>query len=145
LATVMAGALWMSAGRGSESRMSAPQQADWIAACSWIRSHTKEDVLIHTPRQAWAFKWFASRSEYVSLKDCPQDAQGILEWNNRLNGIRNWAESHYGDGVFSRQETERLHAETGITHLLVRRLGPFEVQPEFANATFRLYRIAPAR
>jgi len=143
LATVIVTSLWLSAGQGSVHRMSEQQQADWLEACRWIRSNTEENALVHTPRQSWAFKWFAGRPEYVALKDCPQDAQGIVEWNSRLNGIRDWAEANYHDRLYSQQETDQLHARTGITYLLVRRLGPFEVQPLFRNETYQVYRIAP--
>lgn len=135
--------LWLSTGRGSVNRMSALQESDWLEACEWIRENTPGDALVHTPRQSWAFKWFAQRAEYVSLKDCPQDTPGIIEWNNRLNGISKWAETRYTDRVYSRVETEALNRETGITHLLVRRLGPFEIEPVFRNVTYRIYWIEP--
>jgi hypothetical protein len=135
--------LWLANGRGSVNRMSPQQQADWLEACQWLRDNTDEDALVHTPRQSWAFKWFAQRAGYVALKDCPQDAAGIIEWNNRLNGISDWAEKHHADEIYSRDETAALHQEKGITHLLVRRLGPFEAKPDFQNSTYRIYRIQP--
>lgn len=141
LVTAIVVSLWLANGRGSVNRMSPQQQADWIEACQWIRDNTDEDSLVHTPRQTWAFKWFAQRAEYVALKDCPQDVAGIIEWNKRLNGIGDWAIENYADGIYSREETAALHQEKGITHLLVRRLGPFEANPDFRNSTYRIYRI----
>lgn len=141
LVAAIAVSLWLANGRGSVNRMSPQQEADWIEACEWLRENTDEDALVHTPRQSWAFKWFAQRAEYVALKDCPQDVAGIIEWNNRLNGIGDWASEHYADGIYSRDETAALHKEKGITHLLVRRLGPFEATPDFRNSTYRIYQI----
>ena len=143
LVATIAVSLWLANGRGSVNRLSPQQQADWLQACQWIRDNTDEDALVHTPRQSWAFKWFAQRAEFVSLKDCPQDAAGIIEWNNRLNGIADWAKEHHADGIYTRAETTELNEEKGITHLLVRRLGPFEAKPDFRNSTYRIYRIQP--
>ena len=143
----VAATLWLSAGRGSDNRMEAQQEADWLEACEWIRRNTAEDAVIHTPHQTWAFKWFAHRAEYVAVKDCPQDAAGIVEWNDRQLGIKAWASDPviYADRLYSRAETEELSRETGITHLLVQRgkLGPFEVETLFTNSTYRVYRISP--
>ena len=139
--------LWLSAGRGSNNHMETQQEADWLEACEWIRRNTPEDALVHTPHQTWAFKWFAHRAEYVAIKDCPQDAAGIVEWNDRQLGIRAWANDPdiYSDKLYSRAETEKLSREKGITHLLVQRgkLGPFEVEGLFTNSTYRVYRISP--
>lgn len=137
--------LWLSAGKGSVNRMDGKQESDWREACEWIRQHTPATSVVHTPRQSWAFKWFAQRAEYVALKDCPQDAAGIVEWNNRLQGIREWAVAAYDDEVYSKEDVESLWRATGITHLLVRRLGPFQFDPEFrtSNRIYRVYRITP--
>lgn len=122
------------------SRMPPRQLSRWLAACGWIRENTPADAHVLTPpRESWAFKWYAQRAEYVSYKDCPQDAAGIVEWNRRLNFLRDWAQRHYGDELYSVDELRKLQRKTGITHILTRRLGPFEIEPVYDNGTYRLY------
>jgi len=123
------------------SRMKPQQLADWREACDWIRNHTPHDALVHTPNRSWAFKWYAQRAEYVSFKDCPQDSAGIVEWNNRLRSIRGWAEDHYDDGEYSASDLAQLRSTTGITHMLLERLGPIALEPIFRNGTYRVYRL----
>lgn len=66
------------------SRMKETQREDWLEVCHWIRDETPDDAMVWTPNNSWAFKWYAQRAEYVSRKDCPQDAAGIIEWNERM-------------------------------------------------------------
>lgn len=66
------------------SRMDQAQLADWWDVCEWIREETPAETMVWTPTNSWAFKWYAHRAEYVSRKDCPQDAAGIIEWNERM-------------------------------------------------------------
>jgi len=149
----VAATLWLSAGRGSDNRMEAQQEANWLQACEWIRRNTPKDAVVHTPHQTWAFKWFGHRAEYVAVKDCPQDAAGIVEWNDRQLGFGAWASDPdiYADRLYSRAETEELSRKKGITHLLIHRrkktgkktLGPFEVESLFTNSTYHVYRISP--
>lgn len=116
--------------------------AAWRDACQWIRQNTESDALIFGPREGFGLKWFAHRSEFVCFKDCPQDAAGILEWNNRLWRIHHWSATSYEDELFGRDDTKKLHQQTGITHILTRRLGPFEQAPVFENEYWRVYEIA---
>jgi hypothetical protein len=120
----------------------AAEQADWRDVCRWTVSNTPKDALILTPvQESWAFKWYAHRAEFVSFKDCPQDGPGILEWNNRLVFLREWSEAALPDG-YSRAEVDALK-RGGITHIIARRLGPFNFEPVYKNDTFRVYRLAP--
>ncbi len=124
------------------SRMSPAQKQAWLQACQWIRSNADPDALFLTPNRSWAFKWFAQRAEYVTFKDCPQDASGIVEWNERLSGLRKWAETNYDDRYYSNREVAELVTMTGITHAVVDRLGPFEQEPVFENDYYRIYQFA---
>lgn len=58
-------------------------ELDWLAACNWIRTNTDSDAVFLTPRMQQNFKWYAERAEIYCFKDCPQDAQGILDWHQR--------------------------------------------------------------
>lgn len=138
-------ALLLPAPNRHPSHMPPRQQADWLAACRFIRDNTPPDALVLTPpNESWAFKWYAQRAEYVSYKDCPQDAAGIVEWNRRLNFIRDWAQRHYQDELYSADELRELHKQTGVTHVLAGHLGPFAVEPVYENRTYRVYRLSAA-
>ncbi|APZ92727.1 DUF6798 domain-containing protein [Fuerstiella marisgermanici] len=116
--------------------------AEWQRACEWLRQNTSADALVLGPRESFGLKWFAHRAEYVCFKDCPQDAAGILEWNRRLWAIHGWSESSYQDESFDVEDTQRLHADTGITHIITRRLGPFTQPPVSTFGMWRVYAIA---
>ncbi|MEZ6060372.1 MAG: DUF6798 domain-containing protein [Planctomycetaceae bacterium] len=115
------------------------QFAAWLDICDWIRRNTEPDALVFTPRESFGFKWYAERAEYVCYKDCPQDAAGILEWNRRLWAIHDWAQSSFQDGAFDVADLQRLRTQTGITHLLTRKLHPFTTEPLYANGIWRVY------
>lgn len=139
------GALWLNAGWGSINRMNPRQESDWRAACEWIRCETPPASLFLTPDESWAFKWFAQRPEFVARKDCPQDARGIIEWNRRLNFIRKWGQENLPPTGYTAQQAQDLSAETGITHILSRRFGPFDLPVVYRNSTYRIYEIPSAR
>lgn len=69
---------------------------DWVRACRWIKEHTPEDAIVLTPRRQQTFKWHAHRAEVVNWKDIPQDALGLLEWNNRIDAVYTQEVLHNG-------------------------------------------------
>jgi hypothetical protein len=142
-ATAFGLALWIPGADRNSSRLMPTQEADWIAACEWIRERTPENALLYAANEDWAVKWFAHRAEYVNYKDCPQDAAGILEWVRRLRTLNRWHRAAFADGRLSEDDLQSLHDQTGITHLLVSRLGPIDREPVYRNASFRVYDIAP--
>jgi len=114
----------------------------WIDICHWIDGHLPQDVVVLAPRSSVTFRWYASRAAYVTFKDCPQDAAGILEWNRRLNLYQEWASQSYeNDKMFSDAELRELVESTGATHLLVSRMGPFDRDPLQENDHYRLYEL----
>ncbi len=123
------------------SRMSAAKKESWLEVCEWTRQQTPEDSVIITPPGSWAFKWYAQRAEYVSQKDCPQDAVGIIEWNGRLTQLRLWKRSCFADRKYDRRETARLARQTKADFLIADRLGPLEISPVFSNLHFRIYQL----
>lgn len=60
---------------------------DWVLACRWIKENTSDDAVVLTPRRQQTFKWHAHRAEVVNWKDIPQDANGLLEWNRRMEFV----------------------------------------------------------
>jgi hypothetical protein len=121
--------------------MSDAQRADWDELCAWIKENTPRDSLILTPKESRSFKWFAERAEYVAFKDCPQDAAGIVEWNNRLKFLKKWGEENWNGTSYSAVVTNQLHETTGVTHLVSSRWGPFDAPIVYENDTYRVYQI----
>jgi hypothetical protein len=112
---------------------------EWVDVCEWIKQHTSPKALVQTPVYNQNFKWHAERAEYVAYKDVPQDNAGLVEWNRRMRFLDKWYREHRQDGVYSHDELRQLRAETGITHVLTDRLGPFESRPRYTNGRFRVY------
>ncbi|NQV27052.1 MAG: hypothetical protein HQ518_22110 [Rhodopirellula sp.] len=141
VAVCFAAALYLNAGRGSIDRMTEAQRADWVGLCDWVRTKTPRNSLILTPKESRSFKWFAERSEYVAFKDCPQDAAGIVEWNNRLKFLKQWGEDNWNGKSYSAAATKQLHETTGIAYVVSSRWGPFDAPIVYENETYRIYQI----
>ncbi|TWU44084.1 hypothetical protein Q31b_16190 [Novipirellula aureliae] len=60
---------------------------DWIAVCRWVRSSTRSDAVLLTPRHQQTFKWYAERAEVVNWKDVPQNTMDLLEWYRRFRDV----------------------------------------------------------
>ena len=138
-------ALYLNAGRGSIDRMTDAQRNDWVNLCLWVKENTPTNTLNLTPKESRSFKWFAERPEYVAFKDCPQDAAGIVEWNTRLQFLKQWGESNWNGKSYSVDVMKGLHETTGITHLVSSRWGPFDAPVVYKNGTYRIYQIDELR
>jgi Domain of unknown function (DUF6798) len=132
------------------SHMTRDEFADWQAVCRWCDEELPSDAVVLTPQASnWGFKWYARRTEYVSYKDCPQDAAGILEWRRRLRFITTWGNENYRDG-YSRGALRKL-AKEGITHVVTYpEIGPLAIRPAYPrgsrkNEHFRVYRLKDAK
>ena len=63
------------------------QLLDWQEACRWIEQHVAADACLLTPEDHQTFKWYAGRSELVTWKDIPQNAQAIVLWQQRREKV----------------------------------------------------------
>jgi hypothetical protein len=92
----------------------------WRQVCDWIRLNTEPDSVFITPAQQQTFKWWAERAEVVSWKDIPQDADSILEWDQRVDQLI-LPQHRFEAGImsFSDSQLRELGARYGATHLLV--------------------------
>ncbi len=117
------------------------QYDDWQKACQWAREHTPADALFLTPRESFGFKWFAERAEFVNYKDCPQDAAGILQWNDRLWYVSGWMQRSSADGRYDREDLRTLHQNTAVDYLVTRIPVVFTDEPLFAGRFWRIYRV----
>jgi hypothetical protein len=141
LAIAFVAAVALNAGWGSVNRMTAQRESDWRNVCTWIRDNAPDQSLFLTPDESWGFKWFAERPEFVARKDCPQDSKGMVEWNRRLNFIRKWGQDNLTPTGYTTEQAQSLSEETGITHILTRRFGPFDLPVIYRNDTYRIYEI----
>ena len=113
---------------------------NWVDVCQWMRRNTPDNAIVLTPTRSHGFKWYAERAEYVTWKDCPQDAPGILEWHRRLRFVRQWELDSRADGRFAGDDMRQLAGE-GITYLIAAKTGPIEAEPVYRNRAFRVYSV----
>ncbi len=139
-AACMVAALLLPSIDANPSRMGPVELARWQEACGFIRREVPQEVEFLTPQRSWAFKWYAQRPEYVTRKDCPQDAAGIVEWNRRLRELWVWSREHYQQGYPAEALRELIRA-TGITHAIADADDRYPLPPLFANESFAVYRL----
>ncbi len=128
------------------NQLPSAMRADWRDACRWIAANTPADALFHTPDEAEAFKWFAQRGEFVNRKDCPQDAAGIVEWNDRLRKITKWSETSFaGDQAYSTEELRELVRQSaGVRYAIVRAVVRYDADLLYANNSYKILRLPEA-
>ena len=119
------------------------QFEEWQEACHWIRQNTAPDALFLTPRESFAFKWFAERAEFVCYKDCPQNAAGILMWNERLWLLHDWTLKSSSDGRYDTDDLHVLREATTCDYIVTRILGPFDAEPVWQGQQWRIYAVPP--
>ncbi len=124
------------------NQLPAAMRADWRDACRWVAANTPADTVFHTPFEAEAFKWFAQRAEYVNLKDCPQDAAGVVEWNRRMRLITKWSEKCFaGDETYSAEELRELVRQTGVRFAITRTRVRYDADLLYSNDTYKILRL----
>ncbi|MBC7821416.1 MAG: hypothetical protein IAG10_31395 [Planctomycetaceae bacterium] len=128
------------------NQLPSAMRADWRDACRWVAANTPADAVFHTPDEAEAFKWFAQRGEFVNRKDCPQDAAGIVEWNDRLKQITKWSERSFADDQkYSTDELRELVRDTGgIRYAIIRAGVRYEADLLYANNRYKILRLPEA-
>ena len=85
----------------------------WADACRWIAQSDEvpADARFLTPLMGQTFKWYAQRSEVVSWKDIPQDAESMVQWWECVLDIYRRDDHLAGRGwnnSLSRLDTRRL-------------------------------------
>ena len=117
-------------GRSGSDRQSLTTYADnprrtfetwknWKRVCEWVRSNTSSDQAFLTPPYQQTFKWYAERSEIVNWKDAPQDAEGLLEWKDRIELSRSLASTGYGWLYLTDQELSKIAQGYSARYLVV--------------------------
>lgn len=121
------------------SRMTPQRFAAWTDVAQWLQKTTPPNTLLVTPTRQWGFRWYSGRALFVDYKDAPQDTAGLLEWERRLDLVRNWWQTP-PIGSFSESDLMRLGEQTNA-HYLVTLASPlrFNSKPLYDNGTYRVY------
>lgn len=126
-------------------RMHDQRRRDWEQVCRWVRTQTPKQALVFTPRDSYAFKWYAERPEYVSAKDCPQDAAGIVEWFRRSRLATRWAAESVEKGRFDLTSFRDPGTGAEIQYAVLDAPGDPGTRPVYANRWFRVYKLSGTR
>jgi hypothetical protein len=128
--------------------------ADWRRVSAWITQNTPADALFLTPRDQQTFKWYAGRPEVANWKDVPQDARGIVEWNQRLDEIYPRGTDHnlHDLAAFSDHELTELAHKYGARYIVIdhthaaRRIGLPRLYPTLVeeNPSFEVFWVPKA-
>jgi hypothetical protein len=116
---------------------------DFLEVCHWIEHSTPPDAVFLTPKYNVGFKWHARRAEYVTWKDCPQDAAGVLEWGRRINRVTRWMPRRSRSGI-SESALAELRRETDVRYLLLIGSSTGQLETVYSNRTFSVCLIRPA-
>jgi hypothetical protein len=123
--------------------------ADWRAMCDWVRDDTPHDAVFLTPQAQQTFKWHAERAEVLSIKDIPQDALGVLEWQRRRREIFTPTVNLYGLAALPDEEITNLANKYGASYVVLE-TGRYPRSPHLLrvypppgtwNETFAVYKI----
>ena len=126
-------------------RMSSERRRDWEQVCNWIRTETPPQALVLTPRDSFAFKWYAERAEYFSAKDCPQDAAGIVEWFRRSRLVTQWNAAARQRGDYDLDSLQEFGGPDRIQYAVVDAPGDMDARAVYANHWFRVYQLSGNR
>lgn len=125
---------------------------DWQAIGEWIRTETPPDSLFITPRNQQSFKWYAQRAEVVNVKDIPQDATSVVEWQYRRESVYPPETGALGLAGLGEPRLIALARQYGAEYIVVdeflgkRTLSlPIVYPPATQEAAFRIYRIPVRR
>ncbi len=133
----------------------------WQDACRWIAdsANTPKTAKFWVPREGTTFKWHARRSDIGIWKDVPQDAVGIVDWQQRMYDLfyyrdenNDWRE----DRSFTihlwwktPEEIETLRQKYGFEYILYRRDPELShlknLETVYENVLFRVARVHPAQ
>ena len=126
--------------------------ADWRDACAWIAANTPADARFLTPRSAQTFKWHAERSEVVTWKDLPQDAESIVAWWRRLNDVHGTEAVPGTDDTQPRwhasladlgaEKLQQLGLQFDAQYVLTEAEPPLDLPCLYRNDTYAVYRLS---
>ncbi|NLS91933.1 MAG: hypothetical protein GXX96_07100 [Planctomycetaceae bacterium] len=122
----------------------------WKDACLWIADsgEVPADARFLTPLMGQTFKWYAQRSEVISWKDVPQDAESIVRWWNCAVDIYKRDDVFSGRGLndsLNRVDSRRLRylgEKHGASYLITFRWPrKREFRVLYENRSYIVYRM----
>ncbi len=120
---------------------------DWRVACQWISDHTPDDALFLTPRSSQTFKWYANRSEVVTWKDIPQNADQLVDWWHRMRDVfgtgalppeKQWYNTVADRGT---EEVRQLAEKYDADYVLTSSEPRLELERVYENRSYALYKV----
>ena len=114
--------------------------AAWRDVCDWVSREVPPEALCLTPKYSVGFKWWAQRAEFVTWKDCPQDAANLLEWKDRLRLVAEWRQKYFSPG-FGNEALFDLRQYGAIDYVIAWNDDPFRMDPVYRNAAFSVYAV----
>ncbi|MDR2115295.1 MAG: hypothetical protein LBP87_02830 [Planctomycetaceae bacterium] len=131
----------------------------WIDACRWIADpqNTPQTAKFWVPREGTTFKWHAQRSDIGTWKNVPQDAEGIVRWQQMMHDLfcyRNENGQLCDDRSLTillwwktDEEIEQLRFRYGFEYILCSAYPELShhktFQVVYANELYKVYRILP--
>ncbi|WP_437201780.1 DUF6798 domain-containing protein [Planctomicrobium sp. SH664] len=133
LAAIFLASLFYSRIDRNPHRSHPGREVSFRESCLWLKKNSAATDLVYATDRRLAVKWYAERPEYVSYKDCPQDADSIIEWNRRLWVIADWTTAASADGSITTSELEDLRRQTGIRYWIPGDLASYLPDEVFRN------------
>ena len=100
--------------------------AAWRDVCDWVSREVPPEALCLTPKYNVGFKWWAQRAEFVTWKDCPQDAANLLEWKDRLRLVADWRDKYFARG-FGNEALFDLRQYGAIDYVIAWNADPIQI------------------
>jgi hypothetical protein len=132
----------------------------WINACQWIADpkNTPKTAKFWIPREGTTFKWHAQRSDIGTWKNVPQDAEGIIRWQQMMHDLFYYRDN---EGQLcddqsltillwwkTDTEIEQLRTRYGFDYILCSANPELShhkaFQVVYANDLYKIYRVLPS-
>ena len=126
-----------------------PAQGPWRLACKWIAESGEipPDARFITPRLSQTFKWYSGRPEVVTWKDLPQDAESIVQWQDRIEDVYATGLPSYWDRWYANpaelgtERLRRLGKRYGADYVITRKSEWIDLEPVYENSYYGIYRL----
>ncbi len=134
---------------GGNFRRYCKEYMAWRDVCDFVAQspEIEPDALFLTDRLAQTFKWYSGRAEVGNWKDIPQDAEGIVQWWQRMRNLhatRNALQGEYWYRSLSEQTPERLRRfgkQYGARYAVTFKRPPLDLPIVYQNRVYIVYRL----
>jgi len=123
---------------------------DWADVCEWVNESISPGSRFLTPRESQTFTWRTGMPQVVCYKNIPQDAEGIVQWRQRIDDVyfsHTSATARPYDSLAEMGETKLL--ELGEKYqadfVLTEGRQVLRLPLMYSNGAYAVYRLAPNR